>query len=74
MCGLTATNHILRACKVPEISAETMQLTAEEMAEKENALLYSCSPGTVHDLATDARGNYAVDTLLRHPVTHKIIV
>ena len=63
-CGLTAANHIFRACGKPAISAETMQEKAEEMAQKEVALLYSNSPGTVHDLATDPRGNYAADTLL----------
>ena len=64
MCGMTATNHILRACGASAVSAEFMQMKAAEMAEKESALLHSCSPGAVHDLATDPRGNYAVDTLL----------
>ena len=70
MCGLTATNHILKKCNAPAISAETMQLKAEEMAEKESAVLYSCSPGTVHDLATDPRGNYALSALLHVIQSH----
>jgi len=51
-----------------------MRLKAEEMAEKESALLYSCSPGTVHDLAIDPRGNYAVDTLLYVIQSHSNLV
>ena len=64
MCGLTATNHILTFLRLPKLSARYMQDMAEEMAQKECALLYSSSPGTVHDLATDPRGNYAADTLI----------
>ena len=74
MCGLTATNHILTACNVPSITKEVMQTKAQEMADKESALLYSCSPGAIHDLATDPRGNYAVDTLLYVIQSHSNLV
>ena len=70
LCGLTAANHILAHAQVPPISRNEIERIAAEMAEKEDALLYSCSPGTVHDLATDPRGNYAVDVLLRTIEAH----
>ena len=74
MCGMTATTHILQACNSPPITKEDMQVKAREMAEKESVLLYSSSPGTVHDLATDPRGNYAVDTLLYLIQSHSNLV
>ena len=64
LCGLTAVNHIFKHCNVPPISRDEMESKAKEMAEKEVTLLYSCSPGAVYDMATDPRGNYAVDVLL----------
>ena len=64
LCGLTAANNIFLHRKVSPISRGEMEKKAEEMAEKEVALLYSCAPGTVLDLAADPRGNYAVDVLL----------
>jgi len=57
MCGLTATNHILRSLNLPPVSAEFMQEQAALMAEKEDRLLHSSSPDAVHDLAIDPRGN-----------------
>jgi len=74
MCGMTATNHILKACNALPVTAEVMQAKAHEMAEKESVLLYSSSPGTVHDLATDPRGNYAVDTLLYLMQSHSNLI
>ena len=70
LCGLTAANHILARAQVPTISRNQIERIAAEIAEKEDVLLYSCSPGTVHDLTTDPRGNYAVDVLLRTIEAH----
>ena len=70
MCGLVAVNHILKARHKPCLTARYMQEMAEAMAQKECALLYSCQPNTVFDLATDPRGNYAADTLLNVLETH----
>ena len=64
MCGRVATNHILTALKKKPVSVQYMQEMAEGMAQKECSLLYSSNADTVHDLASDPRGNYAADTLL----------
>ena len=70
LCGLSAANNILLHRKVPAISRDEMEKVAHEMADKEVALLYSSSPGTVLDLAADPRGNYAVDVLLSTIASH----
>ena len=72
MCGLVAVNNILKHMQKPQLTAQCMQEMAETMAQKECSLLYSCSPGTVRDLATDPRGNYAVDTPACAPVTDRL--
>ena len=64
-CGRHAMNHILKACHKPMITAEDIHITASEMADKEEMLLYSSDANMVLDLALDPRGNYPVDTLLQ---------
>ena len=65
MCGLTALNHILRALKLPPVTAAYMQQLAHEMADKEVTMLYGSSKNMDLDLEADPRGNYAVDVLLQ---------
>ena len=74
MCGLVAINHILKYRDKPCLTAQYMQDLAENMAQKECSLLYSCTPGTVFDLTTDPRGNYAVETLLEVLKTHSGLI
>jgi len=57
-------NHILRAYHKPLVTAEDIHSTANDMAEREEALLYSSDSTMVLDLALDPRGNYPVDVLL----------
>ena len=70
MCGMVDINQILATRKKPPLSAQYMQELAENMAQKEVSMLYSSDPTTIHDLATDPRGNYAADTLLHVLQTH----
>ncbi len=64
VCGMHAVNHILKAYHKSVITAEDIHSTACEIAEREEALLYSSESNMVLDLALDPRGNYPVDTLL----------
>ena len=70
MCGLVALNHILGALKLPPVTATYMHQVAQEMADREVALLYGSSKAMVLDLEADPRGNYAVDVLL-HTLAEK---
>ena len=63
-CGMHALNHILRAYHKSLVTAEDIHSTASELAEREEALLYSSDSNMVLDLALDPRGNYPVDVLL----------
>ena len=63
-CGMHALNHILRAYCKPLVTAEDIHVSASEMPEREEALLYSTDSNMVLDLALDPRGNYPVDVLL----------
>ena len=65
MCGFHAVNHILHALGHSALFECELDQVAQEMADREESLLYSNEPHAVMDLAADPRGNYAADTLIQ---------